>query len=468
MNQPLVLDTISQLGRRYLAGELRQHQLSGTIQPSRKEEVAGLDELREDVERLCEIARPVLARGELAFGVLAAGASSRMDLQQLPEQVTRMLRRAGRTQLPTSKALVPVLEIDSEPLNYLDLFLINVQRFSEAVGATGPVVLFVSESNRAEILDHLEHVAWRGIDPARRLIFEQPLEPQIVATPEDARRAASNFAHADMEQVLALSEKYAGHDLPRKKPGGHGEFLHQLVASGTLADLHARGVRWLTARNIDNVAAVFDETWLAGFGYMLGQDAQMLVEVSQRPIGQKGGALVRVDGAWRLAEDPSFQGTSFQATDSYYMNNAAAVLRLDYFEAIYETSVDELQRIASEPPEVSRPRFNEIAARGRAKFPTIVEAKPVNLDGTIVAAVTPETNMWESTGVVPGLRILPFAVQSERDAGEQLAQLEPEEQRARAYRVRFSPTKSWADYSDENKQCISRHVAERIVRGPLV
>jgi hypothetical protein len=459
---------ISELGRRYLAGELRQHQLAGEIVLSRREDATHAECFSPAVRRdALELARQALRGGRLAFGVLAAGASSRMDLQQLPPEVSSLLRAGGRTELPSSKALVPVWEHEGEPLNYLDLFLLNVLHFQQQLGVDNHVLLFVSEGNRGEIVEHLQRVRYRGLAPERVWIFEQPLAPQIVATEEDVRRFERNFAEVDFEQVRAFSARYAGHDLPLKKPAGHGEFLHQLVASGMLGELAVRGVDFFSVRNIDNVAAVLDDVWSLALGHLMRSDAEMLVEVSQRPHGQKGGALIQLDGAWRLAEDPSFLGTRFRAADSYYMNNAVAILRPEYLYRIYDTDRDELTRYRGDD-EAGRKELTRIAERGRRKFPTIVEAKPVNLAGVSVGAVVPETNMWESTGVVPGVRMVPFAVDSDQDAGEQLLELSSTEQRERACRVRFSPTKSWTDYRDPRKQCITEHVCRRIVAGQLV
>jgi hypothetical protein len=380
-----------------------------------------------------------------------------------------MVRDTGRTELPTSKALVPVVKLQGEVLNYLDLFLINAQRFFFFSGSDAHAVIFVSESNAEEILGHLDAVNYRDFPKQRVLTFVQPLEPQIVAKVEDVKKAEKNFAAADLNQVLRISQQHCGHDLPQRKPGGHGEFLHQLVASGALCQLLERDVQFISVRNIDNTAALHDHSWLAGLGYFLNQNADMLVEVAQRPHGQKGGALIRQQNRWRIAEDPSFAGTPYHASDSYYINAAVAILRADYFYPIYETSQRELIEVLSQSQNERHRKLQAIAQRGRAKFPTLLDAKPVKLsDGTTVAAITPETNMWESTGTDARLNVLPLAVDSDRDAGDDLATQPEDVRRQRSLRVRFSPTKNWADYEDPNKQCISRYVAEKIVNGELI
>ncbi len=464
-----VLGPISDLGRRYLDGELRQRQLGDRIEPSHREEVPYIEDFSE-VQRnqARKLGRQTLVARKVAFGVLAAGASSRMDLQQLPPEVADLLRTSGRSEFPISKALVPAIRLQGETLNYLDLFLLNVARFQQQSGVDNHLLLFTSERNRGEIVEHLEQVAYRGLSPDRVLIFEQPLAPQIVATVEDVTRFERNFSEVDFSKVQEFSAQHAGRELPTKKPAGHGEFLHQLVASGMVGELIARGIQFVSIRNIDNVASTFDDTWMTALGHMIGTKAQMLAEVSQRPQGQKGGALVRDAGAWQLAEDPSFRGTGLQATDSYYINNATAILRLEYLYSLYDTDRETIRRLHPADTTEVRRELEQIAEQGRRKFPTIVEAKPVRFQGRSVGAVTPETNLWESTGLVPGLRLEPLAVHSDRDAGDDLLDLPPAMQRQRALSVRFSPTKSWSDYQDPRKRCIAQHICERILDGDLL
>jgi len=461
-----VENKITEQGLRYREGLLRQRPIEGRFAPSRREDVDHLESAPPDaLDRWARDAADALARGEVAFGVLAAGASSRMDLRALPRDVARMLSAAGRTELPTSKALVPVAERAGDVLDFLDLFLIDVRRVIEATGARGPVVLFVSETNRSEIAARLEATGRRGIERDRVWMFEQPLEPTMIATEADARRAAVHFPPERLDDVLAVSRARAGEPLPGRKPAGHGEFLHQLIASGTLSRLIERGVRYLSLRNIDNFAARLDRRWLAALGMSRELAGRMLVEVSQRPTGQKGGALVRRGDRWMLAEDPSFAGTPHRASDSYYINNAVAVVRLDYFEPIYETTADELVA-ASRDAHRGSERLAEIARRGRLKFPTLIEAKPFALDdGSLVAAVLPETNLWESTGIDGAEGLVPLAVDSDQDAGPDLLEQPEPEQERRAERVRFSPTKNWSDYEDARKRRIARTLVDRILAG---
>ncbi len=131
-------------------------------------------------------------------------------------------------------------------------------------------------------------------------------------------------------------------------------------------------------------------------------------------------------------------------------------MSVNYIAGLYDA--DEQELLQAGPQDLLK-----IADRGRSKFPTIVEAKPVNLHGHIVGAVTPETNMWESTGVAKGVSMGAFGVYSERDTGEDFLQTTAEERERRARRVRFSPTKTWADYNDPVKQAILASLATYVM-----
>jgi hypothetical protein len=455
------LGSISPLGKRYLNGDMKQKPLRGNISLSSKDDVRRLEAFSDsDRTRHRDLGIEALRAGRVAFTVLAAGASSRMSLNDLPTEVVEMLKRSGKHDLPLSKALVPVIERAGKVYNFLDLFLLNCRRYLEQYAARAKTVIFVSEMNADEIRRHMEFCDRQGLPEADVLDFVQPIEPQMVATVADLKKAESNFKAETFASAESFSVEYAGNELPQRKPAGHGEFLHQMVASGTLARLLDDGVEFISVRNIDNTAAVLDDNWSEALGWMISQESDILLEVSQRPEGQQGGALIRANGDWRIAEDPSFDGTEWKAKDSFYMNNAVAIIALKYLLKIYNTTAEE---VLSGDTEL----WSEIADRGQRKFPMLIEAKPVVLDdGQVVGAVIPETNMWESTGVGNNLIVTALAVDSDRNAGD-LFSLDATEQQRIAERVRFSPTKNWSDYSDERKQLIARYIASRIVDGTL-
>jgi CTP:molybdopterin cytidylyltransferase MocA len=78
---------ISDLGKRYLAGSLRQQHLEGDFSPSVRDDVVHCEDLNTAHEALEKAALEQLRQGRVAFGVLAAGASSRMHLRDIPADV---------------------------------------------------------------------------------------------------------------------------------------------------------------------------------------------------------------------------------------------------------------------------------------------------------------------------------------------------------------------------------------------
>jgi hypothetical protein len=463
MTQPPEIGVLGTLGEAYLRNQLAQARLRGEFRPSRRDDVVEIETLDATELQEARIAGlAALARGEVAYGVLAAGASTRMNLADIPVGARQLLERAGRTQLK-SKALVPVVELDGRVLSFLDLFLANVERLSAETRSGCPIVVLVSEGNADEIAKHVARTC--KIPSHDVMTFRQSLDPQIVATVEDVERARKNFAsERDVASALELSRAFAGRNLAIRKPGGHGEFLHQLISSGTLGRLLRRGVRYVSIRNIDNIGGLFDHRWLTILGRMVSSGRNFVVEVSRRPDGPagKGGALIlRPGGELEIAEDPAFTGTGIDPRASYYINNATALLKVDYLFRIYETSAPEI--LADEPRALA-----EIAERGRRKFPVLIDVKPAALSsGAVAGAFVRETNLWESTGVERGLGVDAAGVFSVKDIEEAFTQASAVEQRRLALRVRFAATKKWEDYQGINA-ALAPYLARRIFEGPLV
>ncbi len=462
MTRPPEIGARSALGDAYLRGQLAQARLQGEFRPSRREDVGELAALgAAELEQGIHAGLDVLRRGEVAYGVLAAGASTRMNLAEMPAAARRLLERAGRTELG-SKALVPVVEVDGRVLSFLDLFLANVERLSAETRTSCPVVLLASEANGDEIERHVAHASKIPSDDV--VTFRQSLDAQVVATAADIERARKNFAsERDLESALELSRRFAGCALAVRKPGGHGEFLHQLISSGALGRLLRRGVHYVSIRNIDNIGALLDHRWLAILGRMASSGRNFVVEVSRRPDGPagKGGSLiVRPNDELEIAEDPAFAGTGVDPRASYYINNATALFKVDYLFQIYETSAQEILAAAPEA-------LAEIAERGRRKFPVLIDVKPVPLSGGVVAgAFVRETNLWESTGVEHGLGVNAAAVLSVKDIEERFSRASASEQRRLALGVRFAATKKWEDYAGINA-ALAPHLARRVLDGPL-
>jgi UTP--glucose-1-phosphate uridylyltransferase len=73
---------------------------------------------------------------------------------------------------------------------------------------------------------------------------------------------------------------------------GHGDFVHSLRREGVLAELRARGVRFLLLSNVDNLAARVDP---AVVGAHLAGGRPVTLEVTEKVPGDTGGAPALVD-----------------------------------------------------------------------------------------------------------------------------------------------------------------------------
>jgi hypothetical protein len=197
---------------------------------------------------------------------------------------------------------------------------------------------------------------------------------------------------------------------------------------------------------------------------MVARRKRFTVEVSRRPDGPagKGGALiVRPGGEYQLAEDPAFAGTGVDPRDSYYLNDATAILEVGYLFRVYETSEEEIR---SASPEA----LAEIAERGRRKFPPLLDVKPVRLpSGRVAGAFVRETNLWESTGVADELGVDAIGVLSVKDVEEGFDDLAGWAQRDRALKVRFVAAKKWEDYEGINSVLVP-YLARKVISERLV
>ncbi len=135
-------------------------------------------------------------------------------------------------------------------------------------------------------------------------IENQELGVQYIGTPKDtetllksaakygitpARAEEMRRRSREVKQAI-LEGDYEAVVLPGEEaPTGHGEFFHQMVASGRLLQYFREGVQWMTVRNIDNAAGTFDNGFLVALDYFLKNDLDFLGEVVPR-AGQKGGA----------------------------------------------------------------------------------------------------------------------------------------------------------------------------------
>jgi phosphomannomutase len=428
--------------------------------------------------RLERLAAESLLRGEGSISMMVAGASSRMNVKQAPDQVRSMADENIQ-----SKAGVPIGIVDGKAVTYLDAFGINFSRLigqiSEQASKAGVTteglakndVLLMSNNEYRD--EHERIIATHGhygLSPDQIRLFNQPLEPIYWATHADVEKLKANGkfkTDADYQAALAKANEVkakleAGDQQAvivgsQRDPLGHGEFLHQLVVSGELLHMFETGKKWFFVKNVDNYAAKFDQVWLRILGRFLDQHIDFQPEVSPRAPGQSGGSLIVMEdnGSQQLAEDPTLKATlgpdgkpKVNPTDSFWFNDAVAFGRPEYVASLYFKPGQTLSQFIAEYKEAfetgNKDALQAIAERGRSKFPKLLDPKPAKNEAG--ATVKIETNMWQSTGVAAtNMNIQSIGVRGARNFNiNDYPTMSSEQQRTELANLRFLATKQWS------------------------
>ena len=198
-----------------------------------------------DEAAACEaLGRDALARGEVAFVVLAGGMATRMG------GVVKALvhAAAGKT--------------------FLELRLAERAAAARRAGCPYPLWLMTSHATDAPVRDALANAqaddgvatfvqgASLRLEPSGRLFLDEHGAPSLFAT-------------------------------------GHGDLPDALAASGLLARFVERGGRALLVANLDNLGASIDPLLL---GAHLARGSEVTVEVVDKRGTDRGGIPVRLDG----------------------------------------------------------------------------------------------------------------------------------------------------------------------------
>ena len=201
--------------------------------------------------RLASIGSAAIARGELAFCVLAGGMATRMG--------------------GVVKALVEALDGST----FLELRLRENRHWSRRAGVAVPLWLMTSEATNAPI-----RAALAKYDaPAHVATFTQDLGLRLT-------REGGLFFGEDGQ--------------PSTYAPGHGDLPDALRRSGLLEAFLARGGKYVWIANLDNLGATIDEALL---GLFIDGGRDVLVEVAPKVSGDRGGIPVWADaddGAGRL------------------------------------------------------------------------------------------------------------------------------------------------------------------------
>jgi UTP--glucose-1-phosphate uridylyltransferase len=193
--------------------------------------------------RLAARGAEAIARGELAFCVLAGGMATRMG--------------------GVVKALVEALDSRT----FLQLRLAESHFWSRRAGTALPLWLMTSDATNAPIREALD---WHGAGP--------------------------NVATFTQDLGLRLTREgrlFVGDDgQPSTYAPGHGDLPDALRRSGLLATFLARGGKYVWIANLDNLGATIDEALL---GLFVESGRDVLVEVAPKVAGDRGGIPVWAD-----------------------------------------------------------------------------------------------------------------------------------------------------------------------------
>lgn len=319
---------VLQRGAAYRDGRLTTDPVRQPFRPSVEADVPLIAAMSpEERARYMKAGVNVLVDGKVNFSVLAAGAASRMNAKEAPPEALAMIEKmyGGKKSDIHSKAAVPVAEVDGRVYTFLGTFLSDVARLErELESVTGGVLpantvsVLTNDEYRSELDGELDLMGRYGVR-GEILTPHQSLGDQYIGTVADTQKLKEKLGdkyEAALAAAKAAEAKLAAGDrtavvLPNEKtPLGHGEFFHQMVASGDLLRHIDRGVRAIYVRNIDNAPATLDSDWLVMLGMFVENDLDFQAEVSPRAPGMKGGALIKTaQGQLVLTEGPSFQAS---------------------------------------------------------------------------------------------------------------------------------------------------------------
>jgi UTP--glucose-1-phosphate uridylyltransferase len=199
-----------------------------------------------DHQRLTNVGRAAIERGELAFCVMAGGMATRMG--------------------GVVKALVEAFD----GLTFLDLRLAENATWSRRAGRPIPLWLMTSESTEA---------------PIHEALVQRQASPHVSTFIQDLGLRLTREGHV-----------FRGDDgEPSTYAPGHGDLPEALGRSGLLHTFVEGGGKMVWIANLDNLGASIDEALL---GLFIERGREVMVEVAPKVKADRGGIPV-----WADAED---------------------------------------------------------------------------------------------------------------------------------------------------------------------
>ena len=221
-----------------------------------------------------------IARGELAFCVMAGGMATRMG------GVVKALVEAfgGRT--------------------FLDLRLAENAAVSARAGRPVPLWLMTSDATDSPIREHLRAVR----APGHVATFVQGLGLRLTA-------AGALFRGDDGE--------------PSAYATGHGDLVDAVRRSGLLRAFRKGGGKYVWIANLDNLGATIDAAVLGTF---ITSGSDVMVEVCEKAAGDRGGIPVHAQGRLQVLEEFRLPA-GFDASQVRVFNTNTFLVRADALES---------------------------------------------------------------------------------------------------------------------------------------
>ncbi len=230
-------------------------------------------------EGLAARGEAAIARGELAFCVMAGGMATRMG--------------------GVVKALVEAFEGHT----FLTLRLTENATVSARAGRAVPLWLMTSEATDGPIKEALR----ASHAPEHVQTFRQGMSLRL--TPDGALFRDNQGA-------------------PSTHATGHGDLVDAVRRSGFLRSFRKAGGKYVWIANLDNLGATVDPAVLGAF---IAANSDVMVEVCEKAAGDRGGIPVHADGRLQVLEEFRLP-RGFDANQVRVFNTNTFLVRADALE----------------------------------------------------------------------------------------------------------------------------------------
>jgi len=253
----------------------------------------------EERARARKLGEKIIRNGEVALFIVAGGQGSRLRYDP-------------------PKGTFPICPITRKSL--FQVFAERVRAAEHLYATEIPLYIMTSTTNDGATRQFFTENNFFGLEPGRVRFFTQDMLPTL-----------------DTEGKLILAKK----DEIAMNPNGHGGSIKALKDSGALHDMTARGARYISYHQVDNVLAhSIDPVFI---GYHVSAGAEMSLKVlEKRDAEEKLGVVGRVDSRMRVIEYSDLDD------ELKYARNEDGSLRYSLGSiAIHMFSVDFIERLTS-------------------------------------------------------------------------------------------------------------------------